>query len=120
MSRSRIIKIADIVPKLNEAIRQRILIKPKSKLIIHIDKGTNFTNSSYNQFIEQNKDFIQVSMLRANTPKDNSVVERFIRTFKEHKISNKNFKTKSLEYLNADTSATSLLMKEPDYSKLFL
>lgn len=30
-------------------------------------------------------------MSRANTPKDNAVAERFMRTFKEHKINNKTF-----------------------------
>jgi hypothetical protein len=30
-------------------------------------------------------------MSRANTPKDNPVAERFMRTFKEHKINNKTF-----------------------------
>jgi len=31
------------------------------------------------------------SMSRANTPKDNPVAERFMRTFKEHKINDKTF-----------------------------
>jgi hypothetical protein len=30
-------------------------------------------------------------MSRANTPKDNPVAERFMRTFKEHKINDKTF-----------------------------
>ena len=35
--------------------------------------------------------FICHSMSRVNTPKDNAVAERFMRTFKEHKIKNKTF-----------------------------
>lgn len=32
-----------------------------------------------------------MSRANTNTPKNNAVVERFIRTFKEHKINNKTF-----------------------------
>ena len=38
-------------------------------------------------------------MSRANTPKDNAVAERFMRTFKEHKINNKKNLISTLLYV---------------------
>lgn len=81
----------DIIQKLNQAIETRLPIKPRRELIIHTDRGTQFTSEAYNKFIQEQEGFILSSMSRANKPKDNSVVERFIRTFKEHKINNKTF-----------------------------
>lgn len=68
------------------AIKKRIRIKPKIKLILHTDRGTQFSNLKYNEFLEKNNDYVVASMSRANSPKDNTLIERFIRTFKEHKI----------------------------------
>ena len=76
----------DIIPKLKKAIEARLPIKPRRELIIHTDRGSQFTSETYNQFLKQQEEFILPSMSRANKPKDNAVVERFIRTLKEHKI----------------------------------
>ena len=56
------------------------------KLIIHTDRGTQFASKTYKNFIEKYNHAVCASMSRENTPTDNSVAERFMRTFKEHKI----------------------------------
>lgn len=81
----------DIIQKLNQAVETRLPIKPRRELILHTDRGTQFTSETYNKFIKQQEGFVLPSMSRANKPKDNAVAERFMRTFKEHKINNKTF-----------------------------
>ncbi len=81
----------DIIQKLNQAIETRLPIKPRRELIIHTDRGSQFTSEAYNKFVQQQEGFILPSMSRPNKPKDNAVVERFMRTFKEHKINDKTF-----------------------------
>ena len=81
----------EIVQKLNQAVEKRLPIKPRRKLIIHTDRGSQFTSNTYNEFIKNQEGFIVPSMSRPNTPKDNAVAERFMRTFKSHKINNKTF-----------------------------
>ena len=65
--------------------------KPEIPVIIDTDRGTQFTSQAYNKFIKKKEGFIVASMSRINSPKDNAVAERFICTFKEHKINNKTF-----------------------------
>ena len=89
--RTKPITTSDIVKKLTEVIKQRIPIKPRREVIIHTDRGTEFSSKKYNQFVQDQEGFVVASMSRANTPKDNPVAERFMRTFKEHKINNKTF-----------------------------
>ena len=60
--------------------------KPDIPVIIHTDRGTQFTSKSYKNFLDQYQNFIEPSMSRKRTPKDNAVMERFVRTFKEHRI----------------------------------
>lgn len=87
----RTITTIDIIRKLDLAIKKRIPIKSKIKLILHTERGTQFSNSKYNEFLEKNNDLLVGSISKANSPKDNTVIERFIRTFKEHKIKGKTF-----------------------------
>lgn len=82
----KIITTSNIIKKLNLAIKTRLSIKSKIKLIIHIYCMTQFSNATYDKFIQKNKSFIRVNMSRANVPKNNAVAERFIQTFKQHKI----------------------------------
>ena len=89
--RTKTISTNDIVKKLNEVIEQRLPIKPRRELIIHTDRGTQFSSHAYSEFIENWEGFVLPSMSRANKPKDNAVAERFMRTFKEHEISKKTF-----------------------------
>ena len=60
----------------------------KRKLIIHSDRGTQFSSKTYNNFTKKYEKYFVPSMARENTPTDNSVAERFMRTFKQHKIYN--------------------------------
>ena len=53
-------------------------------------------------------------MARENTPTDNSVAERYMRTFKEH-IFNRSLI--GPEYYDKGSTAASMLMLEPLYSK---
>ena len=69
--RRRAITSSDIINKLNQAIDRRFPIKPKRKLIIHTDRGGQFTSKLYNDFIKLQEDFIDPSMSRVNKPKDN-------------------------------------------------
>ena len=74
---------------LTKAIKERFKTVPQTKVILHSDRGTQFSSKHYNQFIKQFEQFIIPSMSRENTPTDNSVAERFMRTVKEHKINGK-------------------------------
>jgi hypothetical protein len=42
---------------------------------MHTDKGTQFSNQCYNNFINQFEQFIIPSMSHENTPTDNAVAE---------------------------------------------
>lgn len=55
---------------LKKALNKRFTIKPKRKLIILIDRGTQFSSQAYNKFIENYKDIFEPNMSRHRTPKD--------------------------------------------------
>ncbi len=84
--RSTSIDSKAIVNVLAKAIDKRFVVAPKSKLIINTDRGTQFSSQAYNNFTERSQDYFLPSMSRENTPTDNAVAERFMKTFKEHKI----------------------------------
>ena len=82
----KVITASTVVNRLKKAINNRCNGTSDLKLIIHTDRGTQFSSKSYNNFVKKfNKKFIP-SMARENTPTDNSVAERYMRTFKEHKV----------------------------------
>lgn len=89
--RTKTISTSDIINQLTKVIDKRLPIKPRREVIIHTDRGTQFSSGAYNKFIKENEGFVVPSMSRANKPKDNPVAERFMRTFKEHKINGKTF-----------------------------
>lgn len=60
--------------------------KPDIPIILHTNRGTEFTSRTYKNFVKQFKGFLELSMLWPSTLKDNAVMERFVRTFKEHRI----------------------------------
>lgn len=74
-----------IVRVLSRAIEKRFAIPPKTKLILHTDRGTEFSSKTYHNFSTRHSKFFVPSMSRENTPTDNGVSERFMRTFKEHR-----------------------------------
>ena len=84
MFKTKTITSNDIIKKLQELVEKRLPIRPRREVILHTDRGSQFTSKAYNEFILSQEGFICPSMSRANTPKDNPVAERFIRTFKEH------------------------------------
>jgi transposase InsO family protein len=86
-----------IVRSLSKAIEKRFGSEPKRKVIIHTDRGTQFSSQAYNNFIKHFEAFITPSMSRENTPTDNAVAERFMRTFKEHLINGKTFEQATQE-----------------------
>ena len=97
--RTRTITTNGIIKKLDLAINKRLTIKLRRKLILHIDRGTQFSNSRYNKFLEKNKNFVVGNVLRANSPKKNAVIERSIRTFKGHKIKDRTFQNELLHQI---------------------
>ena len=80
----------DVIRGLESAISRRFpsypAIKPEIRLIIHTDRGGQFRSGKYNEFAVKHEDLFEPSMSREGKPKDNCVMERFVRTFKEHKI----------------------------------
>lgn len=82
--RSAPIESSAIIKVLSKAIEKRFKIPPKTKLILHTDRGTQFSSKSYNNFVNKYKEYIVPSMARHNTPTDNAIAERFMRTFKDH------------------------------------
>lgn len=82
----RIVKSSAIVKKLSKEMDKRFWVEPENKLIIDTDRGTQFSSKTYNNFIKKYNAFMLLSMSRENTPTDNAVVERFMRTFKDHLI----------------------------------
>lgn len=82
----KVITASTVVNILKKAINNRWNRISYPKLIIHMDRGTQFSSKCYHNFVKKfNKNFIP-SMARENTPTDNSVAERYMRTFKEHKV----------------------------------
>jgi len=80
------LKSKQIVEALQKSIDKRFTIEPRRKLIIHTDRGTQFSSQNYYNFSKKYKAYFTPSMSRENTPTDNAVAERFMRTFKEHRI----------------------------------
>ena len=96
-----------IVRSLEKALKLRTTTDNKSKLIIHTDRGTQFSSKNYNQFVKMYKEYFCPSMTRLNTPTDNAVAEKFIRIFKEHKIKNTTIEEKLSDYLAVEPNFNS-------------
>ena len=78
-----------IVKCLTKTIKKRFSIKPNKKVTVHTDRGTQFSGKVYQEFTEKFKEYMDPSMSRLNTPTDNAVAERFMRTIKQHQIGGK-------------------------------
>lgn len=90
-SSKKIITAEAIIRCLKKAIERRFKILPITKVILHTDRGTQFSSQTYFNFTKQFEDILDPSMSRENTPTDNAVSERFMRTFKNHIIEGKTF-----------------------------
>lgn len=75
---SNVITSQRIIKSLEKSIKQRITLLDRNKLIIHTDRGTQFSSKAYNTFVTRYKEYFCPSMTRENTPTDNSVAERFM------------------------------------------
>lgn len=75
-----------IVKHLESAIKTRINDLNDEKLIIHVDRGSEFSSKVFNNFVNKYSELFVPSMSRLNTPTDNAVMERFWRTLKNHRI----------------------------------
>jgi transposase InsO family protein len=84
--RSTSIDSKAIVSVLAKALDKRFVVTPKIKLIVHTDRGTQFSSQVYKNFTERLQEYFLLSMSSENTPTDNAAAERFMKTFKEHKI----------------------------------
>ena len=72
-------------------LKKDLQSKPIQRVIIHTDRGTQFSSRAYNNFINHYDAFTLPRMSRENTPTDNAVAERFMRTFQEHQVNGKTF-----------------------------
>lgn len=104
---SQVITSRSIIRSLERAINQRLKTSDKKKLIIHTDRGTQFSSKTYNKFTKKYEKYFVPSMARENTPTDNSVAERFMRTFKEHKIHNITIEEKLSNSIAIDSNFSS-------------
>ena len=48
----------DIVKKLEELVEKRFPIRPRREVILHTDRGSQFTSKAYNEFILYQEGFI--------------------------------------------------------------
>lgn len=99
------IESKQIVHVLKRSLNKRFITNPRQKLIIHTDRGTQFSSQTYYKFTEEYKDIFEPSMSRENTPTDNAVGERFMRTFKEHTI----------DGLSIEENIQNCLFKNPNF-----
>lgn len=85
----RVIKAQSIVRCLKKDIDKRFLVVPKTKTILHTDRGTQFSSECYNKFAEQFERFIEPSMSIENTTTDNAVAELLCVLLKNIKLMKK-------------------------------
>lgn len=66
--------------------------KPKSKVLIHSDQGSQFTSIDWNSFLKQHN--LEHSMSRRGNCHDNAVAENFFSLLKRERIRRKAYKTR--------------------------
>lgn len=64
----KVINAQNIVRCLTKAIKKRFRIVPRRRVILHSDRGTQFSSICYNNFTKKFEQFIIPSMSRENTP----------------------------------------------------
>lgn len=97
--RNKAISSSYIVKTLSKTIDKRFPNIPKNKLIIHTDRGSQFSSKQYEQFVKTYNQVITPSMSRQNTPTDNGVIERYMRTLKNHTINAKKLQDRIFDTL---------------------
>lgn len=66
--------------------------KPKSKVLIHSDQGSQFTSIDWNSFLNQHN--LEHSMSRRGNCHDNAIAENFFSLLKRERIRRKNYRTR--------------------------
>lgn len=66
--------------------------KPKSKVLIHSDQGSQFTSIDWNSFLKQHN--LEHSMSRRGNCHDNAIAENFFSLLKRERIRRKNYRTR--------------------------
>ena len=79
-----------VIESLQQAITKE---KPPAGLIIHSDRGSQYTGSTYIEFLQVHK-FV-ISHSRAGTPYDNAMMESFYKSFKRVVLNKKAFSSKA-------------------------
>lgn len=92
ISHNKIICATDTIRRIEATLKERRIVSIKEpKLIVHSDRGTQFSSKAYLQFTEKCRENFTPSMSPMCSPTHNAVVERFIRTFKGLKFSSNEF-----------------------------
>jgi len=66
--------------------------KPKSKVIVHSDQGSQFTSYEWQKFLKANN--LEASMSRRGNCYDNAVAESFFQLLKRERIRRKTYATR--------------------------
>lgn len=66
--------------------------KPKSKVLIHSDQGSQFTSIDWNSFLKQHN--LEHSMSRRGNCHDNAVAENFFSLLKRERVRRKTYRTR--------------------------
>jgi len=112
-----IINSRQVINELKKSIDKRFFIKPRLKLIIHSDKGTQLSSKTYKKLTENDKEFLIPSMSRENTPTNNTIAKRFMITIIEDTIYGITFKEKIQSYLSSDSNFNSFRLVINQYIK---
>ena len=91
---TKTITTADTIRRIESTLKQRRIVEEENeepKLIIHTDRGTQFSSDNYFQFTNKFKKRFRPSMSPMASPTHNAVIERFIGTFKRITITDKEF-----------------------------
>lgn len=83
---TKVLNAHKIIQSLKTVIKKRLKERPSIPAILHTDRGSQFTSSKFYEFIKNFESYIIHSMSGDSQPTDNSVCERYIRTFKNCKI----------------------------------
>jgi putative transposase len=67
--------------------------KPKTKVLIHSDQGSQFTSKEWQSFLGKHK--LDASMSRRGNGHDNAVAESFFQLFKRERIRRRTYLTRN-------------------------
>ena len=79
-----------VIESLQQAIAKE---KPHAGLIIHSDQGSQYTGSTYIEFLQAHR--FTISHSRPGTPYDNAMMESFYKSFKREVLNKRAFSSKA-------------------------